>query len=317
MICTKCSAENRDDANYCSGCGNPLNAIPIDEKSTGPQPKARSRPSAIKTPQPGSRPLAAVADDLQFESEHAAAQAHHLESVRIHRHQESHGAEDSEKSSLREDVNNSTILLALVLVFLAILGVGAGGIYFNLHDSHPDTFSDKLDDLQESISDATQPISMPAKPEVQTPGNHAAASSSLVTDPMVFDEQPPPEASAFVSDVNEAAPTGQGTHDPETSVHDPETSVDEEVPPAETQLARLDNEVSSPDGAADAIDPPRYKASFKRIFGRVVEERTYANEAMKQRALRLWAREQVILEPDGSLNDKYAIKPEFSPIPGH
>jgi hypothetical protein len=310
MICTKCSAENRDDANYCSGCGNPLNAIPLDEKSTGPQPKARSRPSAIKTPQPGSRPLAVAAEDLQFESEHAAAQAHHLESVRIHRHQESHGADESEKSSLKEDANNSTILLALVLVFLAILGVGAGGIYFNLHDSNTEAFSEKLDDLQESISDATQPIAMPVKPKVQPPVNHAAASSSLVTDPMVFDEQLPPEASAFVSDVNEAAPAGQG-------VQDPETTVDEEAPPVEIQLARLDNEINPPVSAADVIEPPRYKASFKRIFGRVVEERTYSNEAMKQRALRLWAREQVILEPDGSLNHKYAIKSEFSPIPGH
>ena len=60
-----------------------------------------------------------------------------------------------------------------------------------------------------------------------------------------------------------------------------------------------------------------YKAQFRQLFGMKVIERTYPSMAMKQRALKLWTREQKILEPDGTINDKYAPQPQPSPIPGH
>lgn len=48
---------------------------------------------------------------------------------------------------------------------------------------------------------------------------------------------------------------------------------------------------------------------FKLLFGLIpVEKRTYPNEEMRDKALFMWKKEQKILEPDGAINEKYAIK---------
>lgn len=61
-----------------------------------------------------------------------------------------------------------------------------------------------------------------------------------------------------------------------------------------------------------------YKVAFKVGFGQLAETRTYPSKQMRNRALELWTLEQKILEPDGTVNDKYVLKEaEFSPIPGH
>jgi hypothetical protein len=62
-----------------------------------------------------------------------------------------------------------------------------------------------------------------------------------------------------------------------------------------------------------------YHVQFKGAFGLVIlEERHYASQEMKQKALELWDSEQKILEPDGSINEKYVIKPPKAVgIPGY
>lgn len=62
-----------------------------------------------------------------------------------------------------------------------------------------------------------------------------------------------------------------------------------------------------------------YHVQFKGAFGLVIlEERHYPNPEMKQKALELWDSDQKILEPDGSINEKYVIKqPKAVGIPGH
>ena len=56
---------------------------------------------------------------------------------------------------------------------------------------------------------------------------------------------------------------------------------------------------------------PTYHAQFKGAFGLVLlEERRYHSAEMKQKALELWDKEQKILEPDGTINDKYVVKPQ-------
>ena len=61
-----------------------------------------------------------------------------------------------------------------------------------------------------------------------------------------------------------------------------------------------------------------YKVAFKVGFGQLAETRTYPSKQMRNRALELWTLEQKILEPDGTVNDKYVLKEaEFRPIPGH
>jgi hypothetical protein len=65
-------------------------------------------------------------------------------------------------------------------------------------------------------------------------------------------------------------------------------------------------------------DENGYVAKFKGAFGKVVERRSYPTEEMRQQALDLWHRELKILEPDGSINDKYVPKKQgFCPIPGN
>jgi hypothetical protein len=48
---------------------------------------------------------------------------------------------------------------------------------------------------------------------------------------------------------------------------------------------------------------------FKLLFGLIpVEKRTYPNEEMREKAVILWKKEQKVLEPDGTINEKYALK---------
>ena len=68
-------------------------------------------------------------------------------------------------------------------------------------------------------------------------------------------------------------------------------------------------------GEAQSMD--NFQAMFQGAFGRVVEKRSYPSEEMKLRALGLWAAEWKILEPDGTINEKYVVKPKFNPLLGH
>lgn len=61
-----------------------------------------------------------------------------------------------------------------------------------------------------------------------------------------------------------------------------------------------------------------FTVSFELAFGIVVESRTYPTLQMKRKALDLWKRERKILEPDGTINEKYVLRPQSpGPIPGH
>lgn len=63
---------------------------------------------------------------------------------------------------------------------------------------------------------------------------------------------------------------------------------------------------------------PKYEASFTAGLGLfTVAKRAYPTEEMRNKALAQWNKDMRILEPDGTLNDAYAIKkPEVTPIPG-
>jgi len=58
--------------------------------------------------------------------------------------------------------------------------------------------------------------------------------------------------------------------------------------------------------------------NFRTAFGLVsVEKRTYPNAEMKNKAIKMWDNGQRLLEPDGSINEKYMVKPKDSnEIPG-
>lgn len=63
---------------------------------------------------------------------------------------------------------------------------------------------------------------------------------------------------------------------------------------------------------------PKYEATFTTGLGLfTVAKRAYPTEEMRNKALAQWNKDMRILEPDGTLNDEYAIKkPEVTPIPG-
>lgn len=57
---------------------------------------------------------------------------------------------------------------------------------------------------------------------------------------------------------------------------------------------------------------------FKQpLFGAVLERRCYPDEASAQAASARWDKDSVLIEPDGSENTKYLVKPSSSPISGH
>lgn len=76
--------------------------------------------------------------------------------------------------------------------------------------------------------------------------------------------------------------------------------------------------------SAKIAKPEKTKASedltvnFRTAFGLVsVEKRTYPNTDMKNKAIKMWDNGQRLLEPDGTINEKYMVKPRDSnAIPG-
>jgi hypothetical protein len=54
---------------------------------------------------------------------------------------------------------------------------------------------------------------------------------------------------------------------------------------------------------------PNLTVRFKLLFGLIpVEKRTYPNEEMRDKAISMWKRDQKLLEPDGTINEKYAFR---------
>lgn len=223
------------------------------------------------------------------------------------------------------DHDNATIMIVLALVFFAILAVGASGVYFNLRESRPDLLREKAE-RAEAARNEYRPL--PEAASFEMPPHSEFRTSGIAPDPPAV----PPIPEDIVPQSNPAVPepvttaSSQGANAPE---QDPQLRPLASTPdesgtsgyPAQNSLAFSDSEVDemlkNPDTSAGKPESKAYKAQFRQLFGMVVIERTYPSMAMKQRALRLWAREQKILEPDGSINDKYAPERKASPIPGH
>lgn len=239
----------------------------------------------------------------------------------------------SRKASM-SDNDNATIMIILALVFFAILAVGAGGVYFNLRDSHPELMrqeAERIDaaraeaektgfvPMQEvasadlsfvppSSSDAVAaeaPAAVPEIPEDIIPhSNPATAETESASFRASSNFQNADARTAAVSEADSTEVAGDARPLQSSSAN----------PYSEEDISRM---VRTPETAAGP-QGKGYKAQFKQLFGMVIIERTYPSMAMKQRALNLWAREQKILEPDGSINNKYAPKREPSGlIPGH
>jgi hypothetical protein len=226
------------------------------------------------------------------------------------------------------DHDNATIMIVLALVFFAILAVGASGVYFNLRESRPDLMREKAE-RAEAARNEYAPLGeeasfeLPPQPKFQT--------SAITPDPPAV----PPIPDDIVPHSNPSIPEpvagssrtrlNQAVSQPLDPQPQPLASTQDEIgtsgATAQNAVAFSDPEVNeminNPNTSAGKPESKAYKAQFRQLFGMKVIERTYPSMAMKQRALKLWTREQKILEPDGTINDKYAPQPQPSPIPGH
>lgn len=225
------------------------------------------------------------------------------------------------------DHDNATIMIVLALVFFAILAVGASGVYFNLRESRPDLLREKAERAEAARNEYRSlhedaNFELPPQPDFQT--------SAITPDPPAV----PPIPDSIVPQSNPSIP------EPVTIRGASETLAEAEPGPPDPQPqplasddfgtsgasaqnavafsdAEVDEMLKNPNTSAGKPVNKGYKAQFRQLFGMKVIERTYPSMAMKQRALQLWTREQKILEPDGTINDKYAPKAAPSPIPGH
>jgi hypothetical protein len=231
------------------------------------------------------------------------------------------------RSNASSDHDNATIMIVLALVFFAILAVGASGVYFNLRESRPDLLREKAE-RAEAAHNEYRPL--PEAANFEMPPQSDFRTSGVAPDPPAVPPIPEdivPQSNPAISESVAAVPNP--APDAESLQTDPQpqplASTQDKAgaggDPAQNSLAFSDSEVDemlkNPNTSAGKPESKAYKAQFRQLFGMVIIERTYPSMAMKQRALNLWTREQKILEPDGSINDKYAPKRKASPIPGH
>jgi hypothetical protein len=294
---------------------------PVREKAV---PRSKPAVAAPSAPPPRKREIPVPDDEPVINAEALHRRIQHEPDVEIttpepKRHKRGNSAGDHD---------NATIMIVLALVFFAILAVGASGVYFNLRESRPDLMREKAE-RAEAARNRYAPLQeeanfeLPSQPEYKT--------SAITPDPPAV----PPIPNDIVPQSNPAIPepvAGSGRTrvkqaesrqiDPQ---HQPLASTQDEIgtsgPATQNAVAFSDAEVNemlnNPSTSAGKPESKAYKAQFRQLFGMKVIERTYPSMAMKQRALKLWTREQKILEPDGSVNDKYAPQPQASPIPGH
>lgn len=106
---------------------------------------------------------------------------------------------------------------------------------------------------------------------------------------------------------------------PEEHKSKPENKTASEVTPvSEAEPPMHEHAVPEPEKSASGAQKG-YVAQFKGGLGFVsVASRTYPTEEMKKKALDMWDKDMRILEPDGTINEKYMLKkPSAMPMPGH
>lgn len=229
------------------------------------------------------------------------------------------------KPTARADAEKSTILIALAVVVIAVIAVSAGGYYLYTYEPAPPT-PPNLQKLSEayqreppiqqqpveevSMVIPTLALSAPATEE----GNALQVDSNTDTE---IPDAPP--AAGIVEPEIKVRPTTVKVTKPSPRVQPvQEIPADDPVINTATAPAQADENTKEKEDTKEEEPFTGYKVAFKVGFGQLVETRTYPSKQMRNRALELWTLEQKILEPDGTVNDKYVLKEdEFRPIPGH
>lgn len=241
------------------------------------------------------------------------------------------------KSGGRADAEKFTILIALAVVIIAVIAVSAGGYYLYTHDPAPPT-PPNLQKLSQAYQ--REPPSQQQAPNQQQPVEEV----SMVIPPLALSAPATEEGDTLQADSTTdieipEAPPAAGVEDPETKAPPAadkakkpsaraqpvqKIPADDPVITTATAPVRADENTKEKEGPKEnegtkEEEPSSgYKVAFKVGFGQLAATRTYPSKQMRNRALELWTLEQKILEPDGTVNDKYVRKEaEFSPIPGH
>lgn len=234
------------------------------------------------------------------------------------------------KPTGRADAEKFTILIALAVVIIAVIAVGAGGYYLYTHDPAPPTPPNlqKLSKAQReppSQQQKVEEVSM-VIPPLALSAPAADKVDGLQADPNAEISDAPPAAgiaAGIVEPKIKAPPAADKVAKPPARVQ-PVQEIPADAPVVITATApvRADENTKEKEVAKENTKEEEpftgYKVAFKVGFGQLAETRTYPSKQMRNRALELWTLEQKILEPDGTVNDKYVLKEaEFRPIPGH
>jgi hypothetical protein len=182
----------------------------------------------------------------------------------------------------------------LIIVICLFLLLAAGGIYYakNRQPATPEASDPSSLALENQSSEEAQEIA-------DTP----VTETGTVEDSETAAELPPPPPEP-------AKPVASKITDKPVK---PKKAADPVVIPQKPVIDSNTAVVETPAPAA-----PIYEVRFKGLLGLVDEKRSYPTAEMQQRAKALWDKERKILEPDGSINDRYAPKQSSgSVIPGH
>lgn len=230
------------------------------------------------------------------------------------------------KPTGRADAEKFTILIALAVVIIAVIAVSVGGYYLYMHDPAPPTPPNlqKLSKAQREPPSQQQPVEEVSMviPPLALSAPATEEGDALQADPPAEIPDAPPAAGIVEPEIK-APPAADKATKPSARVQPVQTiPADDPVITTTTAPVRADENIKEKEEAKEDTKEEEpfsgYKVAFKVGFGQLAETRTYPSKQMRNRALELWTLEQKILEPDGTVNDKYVLKEaEFSPIPGH
>jgi hypothetical protein len=322
MKCPHCHFENPQANTLCTACGNAMRSHPGATSSLGTSTVTADLLLG------NEEELKAKAEWLAKRIQAKRALAARLMAVR-------NAARPPSPAISKIESEMSLILGG---IFVGAIALSFTAIYFSMPGHEAETVRGRVSDF---VSDARSKAVREARADTRTAAV-AQGQAALQVESSGQAEIAPPSSPAptsmLVADMEPAqpedvampaSPSGSNAIPPNTLNAAPSTRA--ETAPVENSAHGLSRSLHKKHIAKHrarqlaACTPahqgtkcnPQYVVSFKRFWGPVLEERVYPNRKMTRRARILWDSEGKILEADGTINDKYVVKPKtFAPIPG-
>lgn len=166
------------------------------------------------------------------------------------------------------------------------------------------------------------PVTAVARPEHTSPAAQPAVQATAAPDKAKNENIPIAQkntarpAETPVDNVAKAKNIEREKSVPERRRH---VSVLPDPQPKEAEVASTASQVAEPAKATqnDASSQTKpVSCEFRKFASGVVERRTYPSAEMCDQAQKMWRDGFRLLEPDGSINEKYVIRKEPARIPG-